>query len=123
VRLGFAVLGTAFLMLAFGFGINTDIDNITFATLDHDQTTESRAYLNEFIGSAYFVERPPIAGIAQMEHRLATGELQLAIEIPAGFGRVLRRGRTPEVAVWIDGANPSTRRAWAATSRAFTRSS
>ena len=41
-----------------------------------------------------------------MEHRLASGELQLAIEIPAGFGRDLRRGRAPEVAVWIDGAMP-----------------
>ena len=106
VRLGFAVLGTAFLMLAFGFGINTDIDHITFAALDRDRTTESRAYLKEFTGSAYFIEHPPIADTAQLEHRLATGELQLAIEIPAGFGRDLRRGRTPEVAVWIDGANP-----------------
>ncbi|HME26445.1 MAG TPA: ribosome-associated ATPase/putative transporter RbbA [Acetobacteraceae bacterium] len=106
VRLGFAVLGTAFLMLAFGFGINTDIDNVTFAALDRDQTTESRAYLNEFRGAAYFTERRPITDIAQMEHRLASGELQLAIEIPAGFGRDLRRGRTPEVAVWIDGAMP-----------------
>jgi ribosome-dependent ATPase len=106
VRLGFAVLGTAFLMLAFGFGINTDTDNVTFAALDRDRTTESRAYLNEFRGAAYFIERRPIAAIAQMEHRLASGELQLAIEIPAGFGRDLRRGRAPEVAVWIDGAMP-----------------
>ncbi len=106
VRLGFAVLGTAFLMLAFGFGINTDTDNVTFAALDRDQTTESRAYLNEFRGAAYFAERQPIADIGQMEHRLASGELQLAIEIPAGFGRDLRRGRAPEVAVWIDGAMP-----------------
>ncbi len=106
VRLGFAVLGTAFLMLAFGFGINTDVDNVTFAAFDRDRTTESRAYLQAFTGSAYFTERRPIADIAEMEHRLASGELQLAIEIPAGFGRDLRRGRTPEVAVFIDGAMP-----------------
>ena len=45
VRLGFAVLGTAFLMLTFGFGINTDVDHIAFAALDSDQTAESRVYL------------------------------------------------------------------------------
>jgi ribosome-dependent ATPase len=106
VRLGFAVLGTAFLMLAFGFGINTDVDNITFAAFDRDQTAESRAYLNEYTGSASFSELKPITDTAQMEHRLASGELQFAIEVPAGFGRDLRRGRTPEVAVWIDGAMP-----------------
>ena len=54
VRLGFAVLGIAFLMLTFGFGINTDTDHIAFAALDADQTTESRAYLNEFTGSRVF---------------------------------------------------------------------
>jgi ribosome-dependent ATPase len=106
VRLGFAVLGIAFLMLTFGFGINTDTDHIAFAVLDADQTLESRAYLNEFTGSAYFVERPPLTDVAQMERRMGSGELQVAIEIPAGFGRDLRRGRSPEVAAWIDGAMP-----------------
>jgi ribosome-dependent ATPase len=106
VRLGFAVLGMAFLMLVFGFGINTDTDHITFAVLDGDQTTESRAYLNEFRGSPYFVERPAIADTAQLEHRMASGELQVALEIPPGFGRDLRRGRPTEVGTWIDGAMP-----------------
>jgi ribosome-dependent ATPase len=106
VRLGFAVLGIAFLMLTFGFGINTDIDHIAFAAIDRDQTTESRAYLREFTSSNYFTERPPITDIAQLEHRMASGELQMALDIPAGFGRNLRRGRMPEVAAWIDGAMP-----------------
>ncbi len=106
VRLGFAVLGIAFLMLTFGFGINTDVDHIAFAALDSDQTTESRAYLNGFRGSPYFVEHAPIAGTAELEHRMASGELQFAIEVPAGLGRDLRRGRPTEVAAWIDGAMP-----------------
>ena len=45
IRLSFALLGTAFLMLVFGFGITTDVDNLSFAVLDRDQTPESRAYL------------------------------------------------------------------------------
>jgi ribosome-dependent ATPase len=106
VRLGFAVLGTAFLMLAFGFGINTDVDHIAFAVLDRDQTTESRTYLSEFTGSDYFIERQPIANVAQLEHRMASGELQVAFEVPPGFGRDLRRGAHPEIGAWIDGAMP-----------------
>src|SRR5262249_24973618 len=31
IRLGFALLGTAFLMLVFGFGISTDVNNLSFA--------------------------------------------------------------------------------------------
>ncbi len=106
VRLGFAVLGTAFLMLTFGFGINTDIDHIAFAVLDSDQTPESRAYLNGFRGSPYFTEHAPLADTAQMEHRMASGELQVVIEVPSGFGRKLRRAGAAEIAAWVDGAMP-----------------
>ena len=106
IRIGFAVLGIAFMMLAFGFGINTDTDHIAFAVLDRDQTRESRAYVQEFTGSDYFTEHAPLTDAAQLEHRLASGELQVAIDIPAGFGRDLRRDASPEVAAWIDGAMP-----------------
>jgi ribosome-dependent ATPase len=60
IRLGFALFGTALLMLVFGLGISTDVNNLSFAVLDHDQTHESRAYLEELRGSTYFVEKPPL---------------------------------------------------------------
>ena len=52
VRLLFAFLGSALMMLAFGFGITTDVENIRFAYLDLDQSPESRAYLAELRGLA-----------------------------------------------------------------------
>src|SRR6185312_16567682 len=58
IRVGFAVFGTAFLMLVFGFGISTDVNSLTFAVLDHDRSHESRAYLEELRGSSYFIEEP-----------------------------------------------------------------
>ena len=54
IRLSFALFGTALLMLVFGFGISTDVNNLTFAVLDHDQSHESRAYLEELRGSTLF---------------------------------------------------------------------
>ena len=92
IRLGFAVLGTTFLMLIFGFGISTDVNSLTFAVLDHDQTHDSRAYLEELRGSAYFVEKPPLADYADLETRLVDGGIDCAIEIPPGFGRDIARG-------------------------------
>ena len=65
IRLGFGLFGTALLMLVFGFGISTDVNNLSFAVLDHDQTPESRAYLEELRGSAYFVEKPPLANLCR----------------------------------------------------------
>jgi ribosome-dependent ATPase len=106
IRLGFAVFGTAFLLLVFGFGISTDVNSLTFAVLDHDQTHESRAYLEELRGSAYFVEKPPLDDYADLEKRLADGDIDCAIEIPPGFGRDVAHGRPAWVAAWIDGARP-----------------
>jgi ribosome-dependent ATPase len=106
IRLGFAVFGTTFLMLVLGFGISTDVNSLTFAVLDHDRTHESRAYLEELRGSAYFLEQPPLTNYADLEKRLASGEISSAIEIPPGFGRDIARGRPAWVAAWIDGARP-----------------
>jgi ribosome-dependent ATPase len=106
IRLGFALLGTAFLMLVLGTGINTDVDHLPFAALDRDDSPESRAYLEELRGSIYFTEQAPLADYADIERRLAGGELKVVIEIPSGFGRDLRRGRPVEVGAWIDGAMP-----------------
>jgi ribosome-dependent ATPase len=106
VRIGFAIFGTTFLMLVFGFGISTDVNSLTFAVLDHDKSHESRAYLEELRGSSYFIEKPPLADYADLEKRLADGSIDCGIEIPPGFGRDIARGRPAWVAAWIDGARP-----------------
>ncbi|HUI14957.1 MAG TPA: ribosome-associated ATPase/putative transporter RbbA [Xanthobacteraceae bacterium] len=106
IRLVFALFGTALLMLVFGFGISTDVNNLTFAVLDHDQSHESRAYLEELRGSPYFTEKPPLVDYADLEKRMQGGELDAAIEIPPGFGRDVERGRPAWVGAWVDGAMP-----------------
>jgi len=106
IRLVFALFGTALLMLVFGFGISTDVNNLTFAALDRDQSHESRAYLEELRGSSYFVERPTLIDYADLEKRLQSGTIDAAIEIPPGFGRDIERGRPAWVGAWVDGAMP-----------------
>ena len=106
IRLSFALLGTAFLMLIFGFGITTDVDNLSFAVLDRDQTPASRAYLGELRGSRYFVEKAPIADYADLDRRLRSGDVKATIEIPPNFGRDIKKGVPTSVGAWVDGAMP-----------------
>ena len=106
IRLGFALFGTTFLLLVFGFGISTDVNNLSFAVLDRDQSHESRAYLEELRGSTYFVEKAPLANYDDLEKRLKNGSIRAAIEIPPEFGRDIERGRPVWVGAWIDGAMP-----------------
>ncbi|HMO30372.1 ribosome-associated ATPase/putative transporter RbbA [Enterovirga sp.] len=106
IRLSFALLGPILLMLAFGFGISFDVENLKFAVFDQDKSMESRQLVEAFSSSRYFEERAPIRSAAELDQRLRSGELQLAIEIPPSFGRDLQAGRRPGLSVWLDGAMP-----------------
>ena len=106
VRLTLALLGTVILLFIMGFGISMDVEDLRFAVLDRDQSGLSRGYTLSLAGSRYFVEQPPITDYAQLDDRMKSGELSLAIEIPSGFGRDLERGRPVAIAAWIDGAMP-----------------
>jgi len=104
IRLAFALLGPIVLMLAFGYGITFDIEDMSYAVLDHDRTAESRRYLENFSGSRYFKEQPPLSHHDELEERLRKGHFTFAIEIPPGFAKDMKRDRQPEVAIWLDGS-------------------
>ena len=104
VRLLFAFLGSALMMLAFGFGITTDVENIRFAYLDLDQSPESRAYLSAFEGSRYFIRHPPAQTPDELQLRLKSHEIEVALEVQPNFGRNVRKANVGEVIAWVDGA-------------------
>jgi ribosome-dependent ATPase len=106
VRLAFAFLGPVFLMVTFGFGVSFDVDRLTYAVLDRDQSLEGRSLLENFRGSRYFLEQPPLTDAAEIDRRLRSGELKMALEIPPDFGRDLLAGRQPEIGVYLDGSMP-----------------
>jgi ribosome-dependent ATPase len=106
IRLAFAFLGSALLMLVFGFGITTDVEHIRYAPFDLDQTPESRAYLEQFAGTPrYFTQTDPVVSADGALRRLQADDISLVIEMPPNFGRDLRKNLTPEVLAWVDGAN------------------
>jgi ribosome-dependent ATPase len=104
IRLAFAVVGPIVLMLAFGYGISFDIENLKTATFDQDDTPQSRQLLEGFEGSRYFSIQPPIASSEESERRLRSGNTQIVVEVPPGFGRDLLNNRQPEVDATVDGA-------------------
>ncbi|MBU3261548.1 ribosome-associated ATPase/putative transporter RbbA [Roseovarius sp. PS-C2] len=107
IRLSMALIGSLLLMAVIGLGINMDVEDLTFAVLDRDQTATSRDYILDIAGSRYFNERPPLSGYAEMDARMRSSELGLAIEIPPGFAADIARGRDIEIGAWFDGANPT----------------
>ncbi|MEW9612873.1 ribosome-associated ATPase/putative transporter RbbA [Shinella sp. S4-D37] len=107
IRLTMALLGSLILMFVIGYGVSMDIEDLSFAVLDRDQTATSRDYVQDIAGSRCFTEMAPLASYEEIDERMRRGEINLAIEIPSGFARDLARGQTVEIGAWIDGANPS----------------
>jgi ribosome-dependent ATPase len=107
IRATLATVGSVILLFVMGYGLNLDIENLTFAALDRDDTTISHDYVQQIAGSRYFKEKDPIVDYADLDRRMRNGELSLAIEIPPGFGRDVARGRNVEIGAWIDGAMPT----------------
>jgi ribosome-dependent ATPase len=107
VRLTFAFVGSALLMLLFGFGITSDVKNIRYSVLDRDQTALSRDYVEQFRGSPeYFATTPAILTDEEGLERLQADDVTAIIEIPPSYGRDLRRDSPPEILAQVDGANP-----------------
>jgi len=100
------MLGTVVLMFIMGYGISLDVEDLTYAVLDRDQTTASQAYALNIAGSRYFIEKTPLTSPSDLDQRMRSGDIALAIEIPPNFGRDLKRGAVPQIAFWIDGAMP-----------------
>ena len=109
VRATLALGGSLLLMFAIGFGITMDVEDLSYAVLDRDQTTLSQNYTLNLAGSRYFTEHPPIVDYEDLDRRMRSGELSLAIEIPAGFARDVLRGQNVQIGAWLDGAMPQAR--------------
>ena len=107
IRATLALLGTVILLFIMSYGISLDVEDLSYAVLDRDQTTTSAAYAENIAGSRYFVEKTPLRDHADLDLRMRSGNISLAVEIPPGFGRDLKRGAVPQVGFWVDGAMPT----------------
>ena len=106
LRATLALLGSVILMLVMGYGISMDVEDLSYAVLDRDQSGLSKSYALSLSGSRYFTEHEPLQSYADLDRRMVSGEISLAVEFPPGFGRDVQRGDPVSVGVWIDGAMP-----------------
>jgi len=107
IRLAFAFVGSALLMLVFGFGITTDVERIRWAAFDRDRTPESRRYLEQFSGAPrHFTTTPPVYSDDEALERLQADDISMVLEMKPNFAHDLQRGHRPEVSATVDGAMP-----------------
>ena len=92
----------------FGYAVNTDVRRVATWLVDHDRTAESRLLLDAFTASDYFRVAGASDDPAGLARALDRGDAKVGIEIPAGFARDVRAGRSPALQLLVDGTNSNT---------------
>nr|WP_228150455.1 ribosome-associated ATPase/putative transporter RbbA [Acinetobacter puyangensis] len=107
IRATIALIGSIILLFVMGFGISMDVEDLSYAILDRDQSQLSQSYSLSLSGSRYFSEQAPLNDYAEIDQRMRNGNISLAIEIPPDFAQDIARGETVKVGAWIDGSMPA----------------
>lgn len=83
------------------------VSNVPTAVYDGDQTAQSRQLLDAYRSSGYFMFTQYVQSEREIEAMLDRGTVQVGFIIPSGYGENLVKGATAQVAVLIDGSNPT----------------
>jgi len=92
-------------LIAFGFALDTDVKHIATLVLDEDHTRESRELVDQFVNTQTFRVVGEVRSVTELGDAIRRGQAYVGLQIPPGFTRDLRAGRTARVQVLIDGSN------------------
>ncbi len=95
-------------MLIFGYAATLEIKHVPTAIVDYDNTQASRDLVSRFEASHYFDVRRLSADREQIPLLIDRGDATLAIQINAGFARLLLKGETAPIQVIVDASSSNT---------------
>lgn len=98
------------MMLLFGYAVKMEVDNIPSVVLDQSRTVESRAYIDAFKASNYFVVKDYAYSQKEISDLIDGNQVKTALIIPADFAKKLNRNNTADAQLIIDGTDPTTAR-------------
>lgn len=98
------------MMLLFGYAVNTEVDKIPTAVYDQSKTEESRAYLDKFTESGYFVIEENTGSEDRIAELVDSGKVKAGLIIPADYSTQIKKGASTELQLIIDGSEPTTAR-------------
>ncbi|MEW5719135.1 MAG: ABC transporter permease [Chloroflexota bacterium] len=94
-------------LILLGYAVTTDIRRLNTAVYDADRTMQSRQLIEAYRASDYFAIGDYVQNEDQVAQLLDTGAVRAGIIVPAGYGENLAKGTVAQIAVLIDGSDPS----------------
>ena len=95
-------------LLVLSFAITTEVKHIRLLLADMDQSRESREVVRAFGHTDRFDVAGYTTDLAEIRAKMQGWQAQMALVVPAGFGRDMRRGLMPGLQVVVDGVDGNT---------------
>lgn len=105
--------GIIFLMpilqtLIFGYAVTTDVEHVTTAVYDLDNSVASRELVARFVESGYFDVVEYVNSEDRARDLVDQGKARAVIRMNRGFEEDLRAGRTVQLQLIVDGTDSNT---------------
>ena len=110
ISLRIPIVMPIFMMLLFGYAVDTEVDRIPTAVFDQSKTQQSREYIDAFTASNYFVIKHHVSSEKELSELIDRGKAKAGLIIPASYATDISRSRTPQTQLIIDGTDPTTAR-------------
>jgi len=94
-------------MIMLGYAATTDVKDVSMMVVDQDRTAESRALIDAYASTGYFIVTKRTDRAQDVVTALASGDVQMGLTIPPGFAADMRSGRGAKVQALFDGSDAS----------------
>ncbi len=102
------ILAPILQLFMLGYAATTDVREVPVLMVDADRSTASRDLIARFSASPYF----SVVGLAgstdPVDEYFETGRAWMALNIPAGYGESISRGRPQTIQVLADGSDANS---------------
>jgi ABC-2 type transport system permease protein len=98
------VLSPLIQLIVFGYVVTTDVRDIRVGLIDQSRTPESRRLIDAFDGNRTFRITRQLTDPRQLDRLLLERRVNMGLVIPPDFSDSIRRRRTAEVQILVDGS-------------------
>ncbi len=95
-------------VILLGYAATTDITNTGMVVCDQDRSAESRAFVDAFTSSGYFIHEASVISPKEVDAHIERSDATIALIIPTDFASDLLGRRTAVVQVVLDGTDANT---------------
>jgi ABC-2 type transport system permease protein len=106
--LGLSIMAPVIQVLLLGYAATTDIKNTTMVVCDQDRTAESRAFIDTFTSSGYFIHGYDVTTSGEVDAYIEDARATMALVVPRGFAGDLLTHKTSTVQIVLDGTDANT---------------